>query len=94
MCAGVNGAGKTTQLQVILGKVQADSGEVIKAKRSMKIAYLAQVSAVCACECAHACVILSVCGNCIFLSSTRRASVQVDTGKVPETHTHTLSYCC
>ncbi|KAF5839957.1 P-loop containing nucleoside triphosphate hydrolase protein [Dunaliella salina] len=39
---GVNGAGKTTQLQIIQGKVQQDAGEVIKAKRNMKIAYLAQ----------------------------------------------------
>ncbi len=40
---GVNGAGQTTQLQIILGKLQADSGEVVKAKRNMRIAYLAQV---------------------------------------------------
>lgn len=40
--AGVNGAGKTTQLQIIMGRIQADAGEVIKAKRKMKIAYLAQ----------------------------------------------------
>jgi len=46
--AGVNGAGKTTQLQIILGKLQPDDGEVIKAKRNMKIAYLAQVCARCA----------------------------------------------
>ena len=39
----MNGAGKTTQLQIILGKLQADSGEVVKAKRNMRIAYLAQV---------------------------------------------------
>jgi ATPase subunit of ABC transporter with duplicated ATPase domains len=38
----VNGAGKTTQLQIIMGKLQPDAGEVIKAKRNMKIAYLAQ----------------------------------------------------
>lgn len=44
LCArpGVNGAGKTTQLQIIMGRLQPDSGEVIKAKRKMKIAYLAQ----------------------------------------------------
>lgn len=42
--AGVNGAGKTTQLQIIMGKILPDSGEVIKAKRSMRIAYLAQVT--------------------------------------------------
>lgn len=41
--AGVNGAGKTTQLQIVMGRLQPDSGEVIKAKRNMKIAYLAQV---------------------------------------------------
>ena len=40
---GVNGAGKTTQLQIIMGKLQADSGEVVKAKKNMRIAYLAQV---------------------------------------------------
>jgi len=39
----VNGAGKTTQLQIIMGRLSPDSGEVIKAKRNMKIAYLAQV---------------------------------------------------
>ena len=39
---GVNGAGKTTQLQIILGKLHADSGEVVKAKKNMRIAYLAQ----------------------------------------------------
>lgn len=39
---GVNGAGKTTQLQVITGALIPDSGEVIKAKESMKIAYLTQ----------------------------------------------------
>ena len=39
---GVNGAGKTTQLQIVLGKLQPDAGEIIKAKRNMKIAYLAQ----------------------------------------------------
>jgi ATPase subunit of ABC transporter with duplicated ATPase domains len=40
----VNGAGKTTQLQIVMGKQQADSGEVVKAKKNMRIAYLAQVS--------------------------------------------------
>jgi hypothetical protein len=39
---GVNGAGKTTQLQIIMGKLSPDAGEVVKAKRNMKIAYLAQ----------------------------------------------------
>ncbi|KAG2431609.1 hypothetical protein HYH02_013302 [Chlamydomonas schloesseri] len=39
---GVNGAGKTTQLQIIMGRLQADSGEVVKARRNMRIAYLAQ----------------------------------------------------
>jgi len=34
--------GKTTQLQIIMGKLQPDSGEVVKAKRNMRIAYLAQ----------------------------------------------------
>jgi hypothetical protein len=39
----VNGAGKTTQLQIVMGRLQPDGGEIIKAKRHMKIAYLAQV---------------------------------------------------
>lgn len=39
---GVNGAGKTTQLQIITGTLQPDSGEIIKAKASMRIAYLTQ----------------------------------------------------
>ncbi|KAI3431868.1 hypothetical protein D9Q98_010619 [Chlorella vulgaris] len=39
---GVNGAGKTTQLQIIIGKLTPDSGEVIKARESMQIAYLTQ----------------------------------------------------
>lgn len=39
----MNGAGKTTQLQIVMGRLQPDGGEVIKAKRNMKIAYLAQV---------------------------------------------------
>ena len=34
--------GKTTQLQIIMGKLQPDSGEVVKAKKNMRIAYLAQ----------------------------------------------------
>lgn len=40
--AGVNGAGKTTQLQIIMGRLDPDGGEVIKAKKHMRIAYLAQ----------------------------------------------------
>mmetsp|Transcript_5166 Transcript_5166/g.11242 ORF Transcript_5166/g.11242 Transcript_5166/m.11242 type:complete len:696 (+) Transcript_5166:136-2223(+) len=39
---GVNGAGKTTQLQIVMGRIIPDSGEVVKAKRNMRIAYLAQ----------------------------------------------------
>lgn len=39
---GVNGAGKTTQLQVITGALSPDSGEVIKARQNLKIAYLTQ----------------------------------------------------
>jgi ATPase subunit of ABC transporter with duplicated ATPase domains len=41
--AGVNGAGKTTQLQIVMGRLQPDAGEVVKAKKNMKVAYLAQV---------------------------------------------------
>ena len=40
---GVNGAGKTTQLQIITGRLAADAGEVLKAKENMRIAYLNQV---------------------------------------------------
>jgi energy-coupling factor transporter ATP-binding protein EcfA2 len=43
LAPGVNGAGKTTQLQIVMGRLSPDSGEVIKAKRNMKVAYLAQV---------------------------------------------------
>ncbi|CAL8469003.1 g8544 [Coccomyxa elongata] len=39
---GVNGAGKTTQLQIITGALQPDSGAVVKEKPNMKIAYLTQ----------------------------------------------------
>jgi ATPase subunit of ABC transporter with duplicated ATPase domains len=39
---GVNGAGKTTQLQIVMGRLQADGGEVVRARKNMKIAYLAQ----------------------------------------------------
>ena len=40
--AGINGAGKTTQLQIIAGALQPDSGSVIKERPNMKIAYLTQ----------------------------------------------------
>ncbi|KAH9544996.1 hypothetical protein CY35_12G024900 [Sphagnum magellanicum] len=39
---GVNGAGKTTQLRIIAGKEEADSGSVVKARDNMKIAFLSQ----------------------------------------------------
>jgi len=39
---GVNGAGKTTQLQVVTGALLPDSGEVIRARQQMKIALLQQ----------------------------------------------------
>ncbi|CAM8946924.1 unnamed protein product [Rhodiola kirilowii] len=39
---GVNGAGKTTQLRIITGQEEPDSGNVIKAKPNMKIAFLSQ----------------------------------------------------
>jgi len=39
---GVNGAGKTTQLQIVMGRLQADGGEVVRARKNMRIAYLAQ----------------------------------------------------
>lgn len=42
MRPGVNGAGKTTQLQIITGELEPDTGEVIKARPSMRIAYLTQ----------------------------------------------------
>jgi ABC-type Mn2+/Zn2+ transport system ATPase subunit len=38
----MNGAGKTTQLQIITGTLQPDSGSVIKEKANMKISYLTQ----------------------------------------------------
>lgn len=44
--AGINGAGKTTQLQIITGALQADGGEILKARPDMKIAYLTQEFAV------------------------------------------------
>lgn len=39
---GVNGAGKTTQLQVVTGDVLPDTGKVIKSKKGMNIAFLYQ----------------------------------------------------
>jgi len=39
---GINGAGKTTQLNIIAGKEEADSGNVVKARANMKIAFLSQ----------------------------------------------------
>lgn len=39
---GFNGAGKTTQLRIITGDEEADSGEVFWAKRNMKVAWLTQ----------------------------------------------------
>lgn len=39
---GVNGAGKTTQLKIIAGEEEPDSGNVIKVKENMKIAFLTQ----------------------------------------------------
>ncbi|KAL3527868.1 hypothetical protein ACH5RR_012524 [Cinchona calisaya] len=39
---GVNGAGKTTQLRIVSGLEEPDSGNVIKAKANMKIAFLSQ----------------------------------------------------
>eukprot|EP00252_Welwitschia_mirabilis_P009239 TRINITY_DN2163_c0_g2_i1.p1 TRINITY_DN2163_c0_g2~~TRINITY_DN2163_c0_g2_i1.p1 ORF type:complete len:715 (-),score=157.09 TRINITY_DN2163_c0_g2_i1:210-2354(-) len=39
---GVNGSGKTTQLRIIVGEEEPDSGTVIRAKNNMKIAFLTQ----------------------------------------------------
>eukprot|EP00803_Ostreobium_quekettii_P005986 evm.model.scf_345.10 EVM.evm.TU.scf_345.10 scf_345:88024-96610(+) len=39
---GMNGTGKTTQLKIISGAIEADSGQVVKAKHNMKIVYLTQ----------------------------------------------------
>lgn len=39
---GVNGAGKTTQLSIVTGKLTPDTGEVSFAKKKMNIAYLTQ----------------------------------------------------
>ncbi|CAL9179873.1 unnamed protein product [Musa hybrid cultivar] len=44
---GVNGAGKTTQLRIIAGLEEPDSGYVVKAKENMKIAFLSQEFEVC-----------------------------------------------
>ncbi|CAA7401075.1 unnamed protein product [Spirodela intermedia] len=44
---GVNGAGKTTQMRIIAGLEEPDSGNVIKARENMKIAFLSQEFAVC-----------------------------------------------
>ncbi|OIW15342.1 hypothetical protein TanjilG_23886 [Lupinus angustifolius] len=39
---GVNGAGKTTQMRIIAGQEEPDSGNVIKSKSNMRIAFLNQ----------------------------------------------------
>ncbi|MFS7948860.1 putative ABC transporter, AAA+ ATPase domain, P-loop containing nucleoside triphosphate hydrolase [Helianthus anomalus] len=39
---GVNGAGKTTQLRIISGAEEPDSGNVIKVKPNMRISFLSQ----------------------------------------------------
>jgi ABC-type Mn2+/Zn2+ transport system ATPase subunit len=39
---GVNGAGKTTQLKIIVGEEEPDEGVVMKAKEDMKISFLTQ----------------------------------------------------
>lgn len=39
---GVNGAGKTTQMRIIAGLEEPDSGNVVKARPNMKIAFLSQ----------------------------------------------------
>lgn len=44
---GVNGAGKTTQMRIITGLDEPDSGNIIKAKQNMKIAFLSQEFEVC-----------------------------------------------
>jgi ATPase subunit of ABC transporter with duplicated ATPase domains len=44
---GVNGAGKTTQLQIIAGALEPDEGAVLRQSPSMKIAYLTQEFDVC-----------------------------------------------
>ena len=40
--AGVNGAGKTTQLQIISGALEPDAGTISREKPDMKVAYLTQ----------------------------------------------------
>ncbi|KAH7652622.1 Adenosinetriphosphatase protein [Dioscorea alata] len=44
---GVNGAGKTTQLRIIAGLDEPDSGNIVKARENMKIAFLSQEFEVC-----------------------------------------------
>lgn len=39
---GWNGAGKTTQLRLITGELEADGGEIVRAKPNMEIAFLSQ----------------------------------------------------
>eukprot|EP00955_Chlamydomonas_euryale_P036371 350415-Chlamydomonas_euryale.AAC.14 len=43
---GVNGAGKTTQLQIIMGKLAPDGGNVVKAKKNMCVCAVAGAAAV------------------------------------------------
>jgi ATPase subunit of ABC transporter with duplicated ATPase domains len=39
---GVNGAGKTTQLQILMGNLDPDSGDVLKSRRNLHIGFLQQ----------------------------------------------------
>lgn len=39
---GVNGAGKTTQLQIVMGNLDPDSGHVLKSRRNLHIGFLQQ----------------------------------------------------
>jgi ATPase subunit of ABC transporter with duplicated ATPase domains len=39
---GINGAGKTTQLQIVMGNIEPDGGEVLKSRRNLQVAYLNQ----------------------------------------------------
>ncbi|KAF8115753.1 hypothetical protein N665_0025s0205 [Sinapis alba] len=39
---GVNGAGKTTQLRIITGQEEPDSGNVVRAKPNLKVSFLSQ----------------------------------------------------